>query len=299
MVSNYIKMKIILLLAASFSTLMAVAQPKIITQAIVTTSTNVIAPDEEDDVTQIQPQGGREGGGMGRFFSTMMDGETKTTTYIKSDMVKTDVKSESLKMTIFRDNATKTTTTFTEIMGNKNGIRTTDADQEAMGKRMDSMRKERMKTDTAAGKPRMRTVEPEITVVYVEETKKIAGYTCKKALLIQDKIIRKDTTVVWYNPDVKFANVASTGGMSGMGMFSTQMQAGVSFEKVNGFVMQYEQKMSRGRKMEVKVIKIVTDKEIAATEFDMPKDIEVKNLKDVIGNGGGGMRMMMGGGRPQ
>ncbi len=292
-------MKIILLLAACFSTLIAAAQPKIITQAIVTTSTNVIAPDEEDDVTQIQPRdGGREGGGMGMRFPNMLDGEIKSTTYIKNDMVKTDVKSESLKMTIFRDNATKTTTTFTEMMGNKNGMRTTDADQEMMGKRMDSMRKERMKTDTAGGKPRMRTVEPELNIIYLEETKKIAGYTCKKALLIQDRVIRKDTTTIWYNPEIKFANVASTGGTSGMGMFSTQMNGGVSFEKVNGFVMQYERNMPRGRKMEVKVTKIVTDKEIAATEFDMPKDIEVKNMKDVMGQGGGGMRVFMGGGRP-
>jgi GLPGLI family protein len=290
-----IKMKIILLLAASFSTLMAVAQPKIITQAIITTSTNVIAPDEEDDVTQIRTEGGREGGGgMGMRFANMFDGEMKSTTYIKNDMVKTDLKSESIKSTTFRDNATKTTTTFTEIMGNKNGIRSTDADQEIMTKRMDSMRKERMKTDTGASKPRMRNVEPEVSIVYLEETKKIAGYTCKKALLIQDKIIRKDTTVVWYNPEIKFANVASTGGMSGMGMFSQMMPGAVSFDKVNGFVMQYESKMPRGRKMEVKVTKIVTDKEIAATEFDMPKDIEVKNMKDMTGPGGG-MRMIMGG----
>jgi GLPGLI family protein len=294
-------MKIVLLLAASFSTLIAAAQPKIITQAIVTTSTNVIAPDEEDDVTQVRPEGGREGGreggGMGMRFANMMDGETKSTTYIKNDLVKTDIKSETIKSTIFRDNATKTTTTFFEMMGNKRAIRSTDTDQEMMGKRMDSMRNERMKADSAAGKPKMRNVEPTITIVYLEETKKIAGYTCKKAMLIQDRVIRKDTTTIWYNPDIKFANVASTGGMSGMGMMSTQMQGGLSFDKVNGFVMQYERNMPRGRKMEVKVTKIVTDKDIAATEFDMPKDIEITNMKDM--NGQGGMRMMFGGGRPQ
>lgn len=288
-------MKIILLFAASFSTLMAVAQPKIITQAIVTTSTNVIAPDEEDDVTQIRTEGGREGGGMGMRFANMLDGESKSTTYIKNDLVKTDIKSETIKATMYRDNATKTTTTFTEMMGNKSGMRSTDGDQEIMAKRMDSMLKERMKTDTSI-KPRAKRIEPTTSVVYIEETKKIAGYTCKKALVILDRILRKDTSVVWYSPEIKFANVPSTGGMSGMNMFGRQMQSGPSFDKVEGFVMQYEQNMPRGRKMEVKVTKIVIDKEIAATEFDMPKDIEVKNMKDM--NMQGGVRMIMGG-RPQ
>jgi hypothetical protein len=290
-------MKIILLFAASFSTLMAVAQPKLITQAIVTTSTNVIAPDEEDDVTQVRPEGGREGGGMGMRFANMMDGESKSTTYIKNDLVKTDIKSETIKSSIYRDNASKTTITIFEMMGNKRAMKSTDADQEIMGKKMDSMRNERMKADSAEGKPRMRNVEATTTVVYLDETKKIAGYTCKKAILIQDRVIRKDSTVVWYNPEIKFANVSSTGGVSSLGSMGNQMQGGPSFEKVEGFVMQYERNMPRGRKMEVKVTKIVTDKDIAVTEFDIPKDIEIMDMKNMNGPGGG-MRMIMGG-RPQ
>ena len=289
-------MKIVLLIAASISTLFAVAQPKVITQAIITTSTNVIAP-EDEDVSEIQPQG-REGGGFN--FRTMMDGETKSTTYLKNDMVKTDMKSETMKGTIYRDNVKKLTTTVFEMMGNKQGFYTTDGDQELMKKRMDSMREARQKADTnQKEKPRMRNVDPTTSVIYLEESKKIAGYNCKKALIILDRVVRKDTTIVWYNPEIKFTNLASTGGMSGMGMFSNQMNGGVSFDKVDGFVMQYERKMPRGRMMEVKVTKIVTDKDIAVTEFDIPKDIEIKSMKDMMGQGGGGMRMMFGGGRPQ
>ena len=288
-------MKIVLLVAASMSTLFAVAQPKVITQAIITTSTNVIAP-EDEEVSEIQPQG-REGGGFN--WRTMMDGETKSTTYLKNDLVKTDLKSETFKGSIYRDNVKKLTTTVFEMMGNKGGFYTSDDDQEIMKKRMDSMREARQKADTnQKEKPRMRNVDPATSVVYLDESKKIAGYNCKKALIILDRLVRKDTTIVWYNPEIKFSNLSSTGGMSGMGMFSNQMSGGINFDKVDGFVMQYERKMPRGRTMEVKVTKIVTDKDIAATEFDLPKDIEIKNMKDMMGQGGGGMRMMMGGGRP-
>ena len=292
-------MKIVLLIAASLSTLFAAAQPKVITQAIITTSTNVIAP-EDEEVSEIQPQG-REGGGFN--WRTMMDGEIKSTTYIKNDLVKTDYKSETMKGTSFRDNTKKTTIVIYEAMGNKTATLSTDADQLEMQKNRDSMMAARMKADTNSannGRMRMRNVEPTVSFVYLEETKKIAGFTCKKALVIQDKVVRKDTAIVWYNPDIKFETVPSTGGTSGMGMFSNMMGGqGVSFDKINGFVMEYSRKMGRGRMMEVKVTKIVTDKEIAAKEFDVPKDIEIKSMKDMMGQGGGGMMRMFGGGRPQ
>ncbi len=285
-------MKLVLLFAASFSTLFAAAQPKVVTQAIITTSTNIIAPDDDEDVSQIQPQGG------GFNFRTMLDGETKSTTYVKDDLVKTEYKSEVLKGAMYRDNTKKITTTITESFGNKTGFYTSDDDEVEMKKRMDSAREARMKTDTSADKPKMRTLDPAITVVYVDESKKIAGYNCKKAMLVVDRFVRKDTTVVWYNPEIKFNNVSSTGGTSGFGMFANMMGGGtVSFDKVDGFVMQYERKMPRGRVMEVKVTKIVTDKEIAANEFTPPKDVEIKSMKEMTQ--GGGFRMMMGGGRPQ
>ena len=293
-------MKLTLLIAAIISTLFATSQPKVVTQAIITTSTNVIAPDEDEDVARIEPQGG----GGGNFnFRNILDGETKTTTYIKNDLVKTDFKSESAKGTSYRDNTKKSTIVISEIMGNKTGTISTDADQVEMKKSMDSMISARMKADTNMAKnlkPKTRNVDPITSVVYLEETKKIAGYTCKKALVIQDKIIRKDTAIVWYNPEIKFESVASTGGSNGVGMFSNMFGGqGISFENVNGFVMEYSRKMPRGRMMEVKVTKIVTDKEIAAKEFDVPKDIELKSMKDMMRGGAGNMRVMFGGARPQ
>jgi hypothetical protein len=260
-----------------------------VSQAIITTSTNIIAP-EEEDVSQIQPQGEGRGGGFN--FRNMLDGEIKSTTYIKDNLVKTNFKSESAKGTVFRDNTAKVTTTITEMMGNKSGMRTTDGDQVEMKKKMDSMIAERMKTDTNM-KRRTRNVDFNSTVAYTEETKKIAGYNCKKAYIITDKLLRKDSLAIWYTPELKFPNVASTGGTSSLGMMSSFFGGALNFEKVDGFVMMYETKMPRGRVMEVKVTKIELDKEIAAKEFDIPKDIEIRNMKDMQGQGS--VRMIMGG----
>jgi hypothetical protein len=284
-------MKIFFLSSFVLLSVVVLAQPKLVNQAIITTSTNIIAP-EEDDVSQIQPQGEGRGGGFN--FRNMLDGEIKTTTYIKNDMVKTSFKSETAKGTIYRDNAAKVTTTITEMMGNISGIRSTDDDQVEMKKKMDSMMAERMKTDTNMKRRVARNVDFESTVAYTEETKKIAGYNCKKAYIITDKLLRKDSLAVWFTPDVKFPNVSSTGGTSSLGMMGRFFGNAVSFDKVNGFVMMYETKMPRGRVMEVKVTKIEIDKEIAAKEFEIPKDIEIKSMKDMQGQGGG-MRMIMGG----
>jgi hypothetical protein len=284
-------MKIFFLSSFVLLSVVVLAQPKLVNQAIITTSTNIIAP-EEDDVSQIQPQGEGRGGGFN--FRNMLDGEIKTTTYIKNDMVKTSFKSETAKGTIYRDNAAKVTTTITEMMGNISGMRSTDDDQVEMKKKMDSMMAERMKTDTNMKRRVARNVDFESTVAYTEETKKIAGYNCKKAYIITDKLLRKDSLAVWFTPDVKFPNVSSTVGTSSLGMMGRFFGNAVSFDKVNGFVMMYETKMPRGRVMEVKVTKIEIDKEIAAKEFEIPKDIEIKSMKDMQGQGGG-MRMIMGG----
>jgi len=55
----------------------------------------------------------------------------------------------------------------------------------------------------------------------------------------------------------------------------------VGLNDLAGFPMQYEMKMNRGRIMTVEVTKINTDKEVADTEFEIPKDFVVKPMKDM------------------
>lgn len=104
---------------------------------------------------------------------------------------------------------------------------------------------------------------------------------------------RKDSTIVWYNPEFKLQGVSSTGGGPG-GFGGLVNQSAGGMEGLNGFPMQYERNMGRGRKMIVEVIKLVTDKEIADKEFEIPKDIEVKPIKEMQGGGGPVFQMRVG-----
>ncbi len=263
-----------LLLAVSAGTY---AQPKVLTQATITTKTIIVAPEGDD-----APAGNftSESGDQVRVMRFGGDGETKTTTWLKNDLVKTFSESEMGRTTLIRDNSKKITTTIMEMMGRKNGFYATDAEQEEMRKRVDSMMQGRNPNATSGR-------QAEYNVEYVNESKKIAGYDCKKALIIATRGNgRKDTTQVWYCPDFKLQGIPSTGGsVGGFGGFTSQTGSN-GMDKLDGFPMKYERNMGRGRTMTVEVTKLVTDKEISDKEFEIPKDIEVKPMKDMQ-NGGG------------
>ena len=272
----------LLFFAVGFTALAYAQQPKVITNATITTITTVIAP-EDEDISQVgQGQGGRMN------FMAMMDGETKTTTWVKNDLVKTSIKSEIIKATIYRNNTTKVTNSVMNRMGNTTGTVSTDADLETMKKKMDSAMAERAKADTNM-KRRTRNVDFTAIVAYTEESKKIGGYNCKKAYVITDKILSKDSMMVWYCPEFKINNVISTGGFSNIPMAARFMGGNGkdNFELVNGFVMMYERKLPGGRSMEVKVSKIDFTSEISNKEFELPKDVEFKPMSE-FGRGGGG-----------
>jgi hypothetical protein len=289
-------MKKIFLLASVFAATELIAQPKLVNQAIVSTTTTIVAPDDATDVTQLQNQSG-DGRMMMRNFG---DGETKSTTYLKDDMVKTVIKTDMGRSTIIRDNNAKKTTTLIEMMGNKTGFYQTDEEAAAMRKQMDSMMRARSKdTGTRANRP---ASDPQVDIVDAGDSKKIAGYTAKKAWVISTRLLGiRDTSVVWYTPEIKMNNLNNTGGLSAFGSFGGGAGAGMAaLSKIDGFVLRYETKMRNNRSMTVEVTKIETGKEIAAKEFDIPKDFDVKPMKDMQnirmgqgGPGGQGERMIM------
>lgn len=288
-------MKTFTLLFLMFAGITTYAQPALVKQAIISTTTNVIAP-EETDLSEIQAGSDDRM----RMFRNFGDGETKSTTFIKDGMVKTDIKTEMMKGSIIRDNDKKVTTTLMQLMGNKSAYFATDEDQVEMKRKLDSMMQERMKNDTNAQKQ----VRPEtkknknIAIAYTEDSKKIAGYNCKKAYIVKTNFLgQKDSLEVWYNPEIKFENLHSTGGTSGMGSImgggANSLQDG--FDMVDGFIMKYATKMGRDRTMEVTVTKIEVNKDIAAKEFEIPKDYEVKPIKEMQnmfgGRGGGSIQI--------
>jgi hypothetical protein len=261
------------------------AQTKVLDHAVVTTKTTVISP-EGDDAPPPPPPG--DAGGEVRIVRSFGgDGETKSVTTLKGDMVKTFTENDMSRTTVLRDNGKKITTTLMEMMGNKTGFYSTDEEQEQMGKRMDSMMQSRRQGTEAAFTNRANATVS-TTISYVEETKKIAGINCKKALLIATKQNgSKDSTVAWYAPDFKLQGVVSTGGASGFGGFGARITTAGGLIDLAGFPMQYEVKMGRGRKMVVEVTKINIEKEVADKEFEIPKDFVVKPMKDMQNSNGG------------
>ena len=293
-------MKRIITLVFSVASLASYAQPKLITQATITTKTTIVAPEGDDN---IQTTTAGPGGDEVRVMRFGGDGETKTTTWLKNDLVKTFSESEMGRTTVIRDNSKKLTTTIMEMMGRKSGFYATDEDQKEMSKRMDSMMRTRGGQNAAFNNS---STPPTYKVEYIDESKKIAGYDCKKALIIATRQNARlndgvgqgkaDTTTVWYCPEFKLQNLPSTGGsLGGFGGFNTASGPN-SMELLNGFPMQYERNMNRGRTMTVQVTKLVIDKEIADKEFEIPKDIEIKAMKDMqTGGGPGNVQIRIGG----
>lgn len=275
-------MKKIITLFFLAATVVANAQVKVLDHAVINTKTTITSPESDDNVPPPPPAGGN--GEEVRVMRFGGDGETKSVTTVKGDMVKTYIETDMSRTTVLRDNAKKITTTLMEMMGNKTGFYSTDEEQAQMAKRIDSMVQSRSQT---TGNNFNATAAVSSTIVYADGTKKIAGLVCKKAFVVTTrKNGSKDSSTVWYCPDFKLQGVVSTGGTSGFGSFGRVTSLG-GLNDLAGFPMQYEMKMNRGRVMTVEVTKINTDKEVADKEFEIPKDFVVKSMKDMQNTNGG------------
>lgn len=283
-------MKKIITLLFVFTAVQTIAQPRLLNQATVTTKTTITAPETDEEA----PAGNftSDNGEQIRIVRFGGEGETKTTTWMKNDLQKTFSESEMGRTTVIRDHTKKITTTIMEMMGRKSGFYATDEEQDQMRKQVDSMMQSRG-PNTATANTGLPTV---FSIVYIDGSKKIAGLVCKKALIIGTRANGKsDTTSVWYCPDFKIQHLPNTGGVTaGFGGLNAS-PAGSGFEDLAGFPMQYERKMNRGRTMTVEVTKVVTDKEITDSEFEISKDIEIKPIKEMQNGGGPGMRIRIGG----
>jgi hypothetical protein len=269
------------------------AQTKVLTQAVVTTKTTIISPEGDEANTPPPPPPSGNGEEI-RVVRLGGDGETKTVTTLKGDMIKTYTETDMSRTSVIRDNNKKITTTLMEMMGTKTGFYATDEEQEQMRKRMDSMIQDRRRgNDNNNLIPSLPTGT---AISYVEESKKIAGLVCKKAFVIVTRQNgTKDSTAVWYCPDFKLQGLPSTGGLTGFGgMGRTTSLNGLS--DLAGFPMQYEMKLPRGRKMTVEVTKINIEKEVPEKEFEIPKDFVLKPMKEMQNGGDGRMFQMRVGG---
>jgi hypothetical protein len=185
-------------------------------------------------------------------------------------------------------------------MGRKTGFYSTPEDEAAMRSRGDSMREARRDSLQKMGIPIAAPRKPEVE--YTNETKKIAGYTCKKALIKTGgggggqgggQRSQASVTEVWYTPDFKLAggfNVPGLGGGPGRGMMGGGMSG---LEQIEGFPMEVSMERGNGMKMHMVVSKIQLDADIPDKEFEIPKGYDVKPMSEMMNRGGGGRTMIM------
>jgi GLPGLI family protein len=267
-------MKKVLFFSFLFISVITVAQPKIINQAVIIAKTTITLPEDASNM----------GDGNQGFMGLSSGDEIKITTWFKNDMIKIVSDGGMGKTTIVMDKKNKKTTTLMEMMGKKTGFYSTEEDEAEMRKRTDSMMKTR------------RNGIKSVYIEYLDENKKISGYACKKALIKTSRENgRIDSMYVWYTPDIKMAEgyVFRGGMMMGPGGGGASSMSG--FDKLNGFPIQYEMKMRRGMTFTIEVTKIDTEKVIEDKEFDIPKGFELKSVKEMQSPGGGFQFRMMGG----
>lgn len=222
--------------------------------------------------------------------------ESKNTVYFKGDLVKTFTQSDFGNNTVIVDKKNKKTTTLTEAMGKRTGYYITEEDEikmkENAQKRMDSVRAAR---GNEARSQDNTTQEPEIE--YTNDTKKIAGYNCKKAIIkTKSRQGEVSETIVWYTPDIKKpagypapGNAGGGGGGFARGFRANQGGGGPgnvfgglnSLDKIDGFIMGLSMARPNGFKMQTEVTSIELNPDIKDNVFDIPKGYELKPFSEM------------------
>lgn len=255
------------------------AQQKIVERAIIKSKTEITFPQNVS-----RNAGGDEDGNAGFGGSGGM--ETKSTVYFKGDLIKTYNESDFGNTTVIIDKKNGRTTTLREAMGRKTGFYSTEEDEALLRKTMearrDSIRRARGQSVNNAA-----VALPETEIVATDETKKIAGYNCKKAI-IKTKSGRGETneTIVWYTPDFKMAPgypaAGNTGSGFGRGMRGQRGGFGIAgLDKIDGFIMGYDVSRSNGFEMHMEVIKAELDPVIDDKIFEIPKGYDIKPLSEM------------------
>ncbi|MCO5236334.1 MAG: DUF4412 domain-containing protein [Chitinophagaceae bacterium] len=259
------------------------AQQKIVERAIVQSKSEFSFPQNANRAAR-----GDEDDGGG--FSSSGNRETKTTVYFKGDLIKTLSKSDFGNSTVIIDKKNKRTTTLTEAMGRKTGFYTTEEDEEAMRKRMDSLRNAR---GQSAGNR-----DPQVEIIATNDTRKIAGYNCKK-VIVKTRTMQGSVNeaTVWFTPDFKMApGYPASGNTGGMGRGASMrgggnMGFGLSgLDKIDGFVMAVEVKRPNGFEMTMEVTKVELDPVIEDKVFEIPKGYDIKPMSEMQGRFGQGGR---------
>lgn len=151
--------------------------------------------------------------------------------FIKGIHSRADVNMGMQNSSTITDRKANTTVMLTEMMGHKYKI-------------IDNTKKDEK--------------EPEAVIKYLDETKEIAGYKCKKAeITFKDKTGETHTTSVFYTEEIS----------NHMGNDTRSSH----FKKLKGMPLEYEMEAERGMKMKM-TVKKVSKESVPDSKFDIPAD---------------------------
>lgn len=167
--------------------------------------------------------------------------------YIKGEKRRVDMNTAMQSTTSVMDSKTKTILTTMDVMGQKYLIKTTEAD----------MKKEKENA-------------PAITIKYIDETKEIAGYKCKKAeITSKTKEGKEETVVVYYTEEIPSSDVKST------------------FEGLKGTPLEYS--ITQGGVKMTFTTKTVVKESIPDSKFELSKEgykeTTLEELQKMMGGG--------------
>ncbi|MCW3072132.1 MAG: hypothetical protein JWO44_2022 [Bacteroidetes bacterium] len=170
-----------------------------------------------------------EGSGLPQEAMAMLSG-AESVTYIKGDKRRTDLNMAIQSTTAIMDTKSKQIFTLMDIMGQKYLIRMNEAD---------------VKKEEAAA--------PETTIKYLDETKMIAGYKCKKAeVTMKTKEGKEEVVNIYYTEEIPASEMKS------------------AYKGLKGFPMEYTINQG-GIKMSF-TTKSVAREPVADSKFEIPKE---------------------------
>lgn len=244
-----------------------------VNQAIIQTKMEVNNPEANQP-----PAGAPEGAMIMRFG----DGDISAKIYFKNGMTKIETDMGMGKNQVIIDAKNKKTTTLFEAMGRKMGFYSTDDEMQNM-----------LRGGADSGRQRQMTnaFTPEVFVEYLNDTKKIAGMMCKKAVLrYLNRRGEEVSQVVWYSPDFVMGEGFRMNDM-------LRMASVPGIEKIKGFPMEFEVVHPNGATVHYLVTKVSLDANVDDKVFEIPKDYDVRPMSEMQRQGGGpGFRFRMGGG---
>jgi GLPGLI family protein len=162
--------------------------------------------------------------------------------YIKGAKSRSDMSMAMQNTSTISDAQTNTSVVLMELMGNKYKIKN-----------------DMSKLDTAK--------TPDVSVEYLNETKEIAGYKCKKAqMTFKDKSGKPFTTDIYYTEEIT----------NHLGYDNRSSQ----FKKLKGMPLEYEMNGERGMKMKM-TAKSVSKYSVADSKFYIPEGYKETTLEDM------------------